>query len=136
MDCLEVLVELVEAVVPRLALFVDPVDRRVEPFGLEVTRSRLGLAATGDEAAVLQHLDVFRHRLPSEPSLSACLALVRSAIPRCPSKGRNGVHQDECSGWLTTRGLRLVIWDQISGCRRAQAGLLLAATCSQTRPRE
>lgn len=60
------LVELVEAVVPHRALFVDPVDGRVEAFGFEATRSRLGFASTGDQAAEFEHLDVLRHRLQRE----------------------------------------------------------------------
>ena len=66
MKVAEVLIELVEAVVPHLALLVDPVDGRVEAFGFEMTRSRLGFATTGDQSAVFEHLDVFRHGLECE----------------------------------------------------------------------
>ncbi len=62
----EVFVECVKSVVPYLASFTDPVDRHIETFGLEAAWSRLSLAPTGDEAAVLEDLDVLGHSLKGE----------------------------------------------------------------------
>ena len=56
----EVVVEAVEALLPELAVILEPLVDAAQRLRLDLARPPLRLPAAGDEARVLQHLQVLR----------------------------------------------------------------------------
>src|SRR4051794_30724995 len=58
----QVLIERVEAAIPEMPIAIDPVSRRSERDRVQSRRPPLGIASTGDQARLLEHLQVLRDR--------------------------------------------------------------------------
>jgi len=58
----EVVVETVEARLPKLAIGAEPLGNLLQPLGFEATRPTLGVLAARDEPSALQHFQVLRYR--------------------------------------------------------------------------
>ena len=61
--CVEQGVEAAELPLVDQAVLVDPRGERLEPRGVQVDGAALGVAGTGDQLGLLQHLDVLGDRL-------------------------------------------------------------------------
>src|SRR4051794_39122491 len=58
----QVLVECIEAAIPEMPVAIDPVRCRSECDGVQSRGTPLGIAPAGDQARLLQHLQVLRDR--------------------------------------------------------------------------
>ncbi len=94
-----VVVESVEAVLPDVAVLFCPVRHGVERFGIERAWAILGPLASGDQARVFQHFDVFGNRWKGEIErrrdvVDACLSFGQVSQDRTP--GRVGQCCERC----------------------------------------